>query len=126
MPKPREIEITVRTSGPTLGEIEEDAVGSISVRPTALGLVVSEHVDKIGFFEPALEVVEKDLQPDRIRFVVRFAGELTKPLEEVVRGYKIGCFKIAREYRLISPIDPQPLFDAGFASRPVLPDAKRA
>ena len=117
MPKPREIEITVRTSGPTLGEIVEDAVGGISVRPTALGLVVSEHVDKIGFFEPALEVVEKDLQPDRIRFVVRVVGEMRKPLEEIVRGYRIGCFKIAREYHLIDQQDPRPLFAEGFAAR---------
>lgn len=117
MAKPREIEVVVKAAGPILGEIVEDAVGGISVRPTALGLVVSEHVDKIGFFESALEVVEKEILPDAIRFVVRVEGELAKPLEEIVRGYRIGCFKIAREYRLIDPGDPRPLFVEGVSVR---------
>ena len=84
-----------------------------------LGLVVSEHVDKIGFFEPGVEVLGKEMLPDRVRFTVRLAEERSKPLEEIVRGYRIGCFKIAREYRLVTPADPRPIFGEGFSWREI-------
>ena len=85
-----------------------------------LALVVGEHVDKLPLFEPGLRVLDKEVTPDEVRFVletnradrnVRFPGG--KSLEEIVRGYKIGCFKIAREYRLISKEDAMPLFAEG-------------
>ena len=79
-------------------------------RFSPLGLVVAEHVDKIGFFEPALAVIDKEVQPDAIRFTLRIIGALHKPLEEILRGYRIGCFRIAREYHLIRPDDPAPIF----------------
>lgn len=82
-----------------------------------LGLVVSEHVDKIGFFEPGIEVLGKEILPDCVRFTVRLPEKRSKPLEEIVRGYRIGCFKIAREYRLVTPADPRPIFGEGFAWR---------
>lgn len=37
-----------------------------------------------------------------------------KSVEEIVRGYKIGCFKIAREYKLITPTDSRPIFGEFF------------
>lgn len=79
-------------------------------RPTPLGLIVSEHVDKIGFFEPTVAVVEKELLPDRIRFVLRHDEQMHQRLDEIVRGYRIGCFRIAREYNIVSPADSNPIF----------------
>ena len=85
-----------------------------------LALVVGEHIDKLPLFEPGLRVLDKEVTPDEVRFTletnraernVRFPGG--KPLEEIVRGYKIGCFKIAREYKLISKEDEAPLFAEG-------------
>lgn len=81
-------------------------------RFSPLGLVVAEHVDKIAFFEPAVTVVDKEVQPDAIRFTLRIIEPLQKPLEEILRGYRIGCFRIAREYRLIRSDDSTPIFDA--------------
>lgn len=101
-------EITIRmTTTRRFGEMTPDGF-----RFSPLGLVVAEHVDKIAFFEPAVTVVDKDVQPDAIRFTLRIIDPLQKPLEEILRGYRIGCFRIAREYRLIRPDDSAPLFDA--------------
>jgi len=33
-----------------------------------------------------------------------------KSLNEIVRGYRIGCFRIAREYGLVAPDDPTRIF----------------
>lgn len=81
---------------------------------TPLGLVVGEHIDKLGFFEPALTVCDKTIESSRLTFTVRCADTLSKPLEEIVRGFRIGCFRIAREYGLVSPEDESPLFADGF------------
>jgi len=43
------IEITLQTARP----LSEESAAPLS-RLTPLGLVVSEHVDKIGFFEPTV------------------------------------------------------------------------
>lgn len=114
----RSLEIEIPAGGADLfGSREGTSEAGIALSP--LGLVVSEHADKIGFFEPAVEVLDKEVLPDRIRIVLRVADGLTKPLEEIVRGYRIGCFKIAREYGLITPTDPSPIFGEGFACREV-------
>ena len=84
-----------------------------------LGLVVSEHIDKIGFFEPGVEVLGKEILPDRVRFALRLGDACGKSLEEIVRGYRIGCFRIAREYRLVTPSDPCPIFGEGFVRREI-------
>ncbi len=81
-------------------------------RLSPIGLVVSEHVDKIALMEPGVEVVEKEVFPSRIRFVLRLSPTVAKPVEEIARGYRIGCFRIAREYRLVTPGDPRPIFTA--------------
>lgn len=81
-------------------------------RFSPLGLVVAEHIDKIAFFEPGLSVIDKEIQPDALRFALRITGSLQKPLEEILRGYRIGCFRIAREYHLIRPDDSTPIFEA--------------
>lgn len=93
------IEIVLRTR-PSLGE--ETAEG---FRFSPLGLVVAEHVDKIAFFEPSVSVLEKEVRPDRIRFTLLRRSDAQKPLDEIIRGYRIGCFRIAREYHLIAPGD---------------------
>jgi len=112
------VEITVLSTGRPF--VEEDG------RPTAFGMVVCEHVDKIGFFEPSVEVVEKELLCDGIRFALRIGDGLQKPLGEIVRGFKIGCFRIAREYGLVAADDARPIFKPDFemltkvAVRPLL------
>ena len=96
-----------------------DGASEAGIALSPLGIVVSEHADKIGFFEPAVEILDKEVLPDRIRIVVRVADGPTKPLEEIVRGYRIGCFKIAREYGLVTPTDSSPIFGEGFACREI-------
>jgi len=78
---------------------------------TALGLVVSEHVDKLALFEPAVRVLKKNVTEDAVSFTLDIAENCPKSLDEIVRGYRIGCFRIAREYRLVSPDDPMPIFE---------------
>lgn len=103
-------EIVVWSAGRPFAESVEAADGTFSVVPTPLGLVVGEHVDKIGYFERAVEVVEKEILPDRLRFTLRLSDEATKPVSEIVRGFKVGCFRIAREYGLVSKEDDLPIF----------------
>ncbi len=86
-------------------------------RLSPIGLVVAEHADKIALMEPGVEVVEKEVFPDKIRFVLRLSDAVVKQVEEIVRGYKIGCFRIAREYRLVSPDDSRPIFTACFQEK---------
>lgn len=83
---------------------------------TPLGLVVSEHVDKLGFFEPSVTVCDKTVLPDRLVFTLRLDDTVQKTLDEIVRGFRIGCFRIAREYKLITPDDPTSIFAEGFAA----------
>jgi len=112
------LEIEIPAGGADrFGSREAATAAGIALSP--LGLVVSEHADKIGFFEPAVEILDKEVLPDRIRIVVRVADGPTKPLEEIVRGYRIGCFKIAREYGLVTPTDSSPIFGEGFACREI-------
>lgn len=110
----RELEIEIPANGSRFGSDEGASEAGIALSP--LGLVVSEHVDKIGFFEPGVEVLDKEILPDRIRFTLRIGDDVGKSVEEIVRGYKIGCFKIAREYKLITPADPRPIFGEGFTA----------
>ena len=110
----REIEVEIPANGNRFGSDEGASGAGIALSP--LGLVVSEHVDKIGFFELGVEVLDKEILPDRIRFTLRMENDGGKSVEEIVRGYKIGCFKIAREYKLITPADPQPIFGEGFSA----------
>lgn len=109
----REVEIEIPANGNRFGSDEGASGAGIALSP--LGLVVSEHVDKIGFFELGVEVLDKEILPDRIRFTLRIGDDAGKSVEEIVRGYKIGCFKIAREYKLITTTDPRPIFGEGFS-----------
>lgn len=105
-------EVIVRSAGKPFAE-PGDGPGGI-MRPTALGMVVGEHVDKIGFFEPGVEILWKEVEADGIRFALKRKGAAGTSLDEIVRGFKIGCFKIAREYGLIRAGDDMPIFAPGF------------
>ena len=83
----------------------------------ALALVIGEHVDKLSFYEPNLTVVEKEVTLESVRFLFMVDGKLTKTIEEIIRGYKIGVFKIAREYGLVSKSDREPIFASSFTIR---------
>ena len=85
---------------------------------TPIGLVIAEHVDKIAFFEPSVTVLEKEVLPSALRFTLRLAASASKPLDEIVAGFKIGCFKIAREYGLVTPGDATPLFPNNEGNKP--------
>ena len=113
----RTVQITLRANR-TLGTASDsDAVLTL----TPLGLVISEHIDKISFFEPAIAVCDKTITPDAVTFVLRCDEALAKSLEEVVRGFRIGCFHIAREYKLVSTDDPAPIFAEGFEVQELAP-----
>jgi len=47
---------------------------------------------------------------DGVRFVLRCRDGMRKSVEEIVRGFRIGCFKVAREYGLVRPQDKMPIF----------------
>lgn len=113
----RTVQITLHANR-TLGTASES--GALP-ELTPLGLVISEHIDKIGFFEPAVTVCDKTIAPDAVTFVLRCDEALAKPLEDVVRGFRIGCFRIAREYKLITPDDPTSIFAEGFAAEELMP-----
>ena len=68
----RILEVEIPAGGADrFGSREGASEAGIALSP--LGLVVSEHADKIGFFEPVVEVLEKEVLPDRIRIVLRVA-----------------------------------------------------
>ena len=68
----RILEVEIPAGGADrFGSREGASEAGIALSP--LGLVVSEHVDKIGCFEPAVEVLDKEVLPDRIRIVLRVA-----------------------------------------------------
>lgn len=111
------LEITIRTAGRPFDEEFAESDGTLAVRLTALGLVISEHVDKIAFFEPSVTVLSKEVGGDSVRFVLRRANAAGKSMDDIVRGFKIGCFKIAREYGLVDVQDAKPIFAPGFEMR---------
>lgn len=80
----REVEIEIPANGDRFGTFEGASEAGIALSP--LGLVVSEHVDKIGFFEPGVEVRDKEILPDRIRFKLRMGNDGG----EVRRGDRSG------------------------------------
>ena len=60
----RTVQITLRANR-TLGTASDsDALLTL----TPLGLVISEHIDKISFFEPAIAVCDKTITPDAVTF----------------------------------------------------------
>lgn len=113
----RTVQITLRANRALGTASDSDALLTL----TPLGLVISEHIDKISFFEPAITVCDKTVLPDRLVFTLRLDDTVQKTLDEIVRGFRIGCFRIAREYKLISPADPTPIFAEGFAAEELVP-----
>ena len=113
----RTVQITLRANRALGTAAEAGALLAL----TPLGLVVSEHVDKLGFFEPSVTVCDKTVLPDRLIFTLRLDDTVQKTLDEIVRGFRIGCFRIAREYKLISPADPTPIFSEGFEAEELVP-----
>ncbi len=75
-----------------------------------LGLIVSEHVDKLAFLEPGVRVVGKEVTATELRFTLAPGASVTKLLDEIIRGYKIGCFRIAWEYQLLSSAHSEHIF----------------
>jgi len=63
-----------------------------------LGEAIACHVDRLPEFSPELEVLAKRVMPDHLHLVLRVRRRLAKPLGEHLRGFKIGCTKIARAF----------------------------
>ncbi len=99
------VEITLHTTG---RKFMADGV------LTPLGLVVSEHIDKLAFLEPGVQIVSKEVTERALRFSLRLSDSVAKSLDEIIYGYKIGCFRRAREYNLISPKDPTSIFQPDY------------
>ncbi len=97
----------------TTNRVLTEADGSL----TPLGLVVCEHIDKIPLFEPGVVVRGKEVRGTAVRFALTLPPGFAKPFALLVKGYKIGCFKIAREYRLLRKEENLPIFADGFAVR---------
>ncbi len=77
---------------------------------SSLGLIVSEHVDKLAFLEPGVRVLGKEVRATELRFTLAVGASVTKSPDEIIRGYKIGCFRIAREYQLLSSTHREHIF----------------
>jgi len=69
--------------------------GDIELSP--LGGAVEAHVRRIPEFSPEIEVLAARVMPDHLHVVLRVRRRLSKPLGEQLRGFKIGCTKLARE-----------------------------
>ena len=64
--------------------------------PTELGRRVEAHACRIPEFSPEIEVLGVQCMPEHLHMVLRVRCKMEKPLGEHLRGFKIGCTKIAR------------------------------
>jgi len=69
--------------------------GEIELSP--LGKAVESHVRRINEFSPEIEVMAVRVMPDHVHVVLKVRRRLKKPLGEHLRGFKIGCTKLARQ-----------------------------
>ncbi len=89
-------------SRPLLGEVRREdsamdgqAPGRALFIPTELGRQVEAHVWRITEFTPEIEVLGVQCMPEHLHMVLRVDRRMAKPLGEHLRGFKIGCTKIA-------------------------------
>ena len=92
-------------SHPLLGEVRRAIDGAAQFLPTELGRRVEEHAHRIPEHSPDIEVRGVQCMPEHLHMVLRVRNHMAKPLGEHLRGFKIGCTKIAR--KLLPPIDGQ-------------------
>ena len=78
---------------PILGEV----VGPpVEMRPSELGAAIVAHARRLPEFTPEIKVLGVQLMPDHLHFVLQVIRRMAKPLGEQLRGFKIGCTKLAR------------------------------
>jgi hypothetical protein len=85
-------------SQPLLGDVrrEDSAMdGRALFTPTELGRRVEAHAWRIPEFTPEIEVLGVQCMPEHLHMVLRVDRRMAKPLGEHLRGFKIGCTKIA-------------------------------
>ena len=85
-------------------EKDSSIYGQALFIPTELGQRVEAHVYRIPEFSPEIEVLGVQCMPEHLHMVLRVRSKMEKPLGEHLRGFKIGCTKIARS-AVHSPID---------------------
>ena len=76
----------------------------------ALALIVGERVDTIAYRESGVRVIEKHVLREGVRFTLEVESTVTKPIDEIIRAYRIGVFNTLREYNLVSRDGCQPVF----------------
>lgn len=76
-------------------ELHPPMDGRALFTPTELGRRVEAHVWRIPEFTPEIEVLGVQCMPDHLHMVLRVSRRMAKPLGEHLRGFKIGCTKIA-------------------------------
>lgn len=78
---------------PILGEV----VGPpAEMRPSELGAAIVAHARRLPEFTPEIKVLGVQLMPDHLHVVLQVVRRMAKPLGERLRGFKIGCTKLAR------------------------------
>lgn len=101
----------------TLNDRRSRALGRLYGPPgeielTRLGKAVEAHVRRIAEFSPEIEVIAARVMPDHLHVVLRVRRQLKKPLGEHLRGFKIGCTKLARELGAIADVPSSSGIDA--------------
>ena len=98
---------------PTLGHSRSGSVlgrSRPSIEPTPFGQTALDALAEMPRLYPQVEIIETQLMPDHIHFIVFVKSPLSKPLGALVRGFKAGA---AKRWKALSP-DIVPEWADGF------------
>lgn len=90
--------LTLNVDGwkPVLGELAGDAERA-RIEASALGIRVSQEIQRIPQFYPQIKILAKQIMPDHLHVVLQAIEPLPVALGLVVRGLKQGCNRAWRE-----------------------------
>lgn len=78
------------------------------VEPTSVGLMVEHTWREIPIYNPEITVLDFQLMPDHLHGLIRVNTPLTKPLGQIIRGYKMRCTSLYRALMHDEQVIPLP------------------
>lgn len=90
-----------------------------TISPTPFGLAVLEALAEMPRLYPQVKIIESQLMPEHLHFVIFVQQPLEKPLGALIRGFKAGATK---RWRLIS--GESPVWAEGFQDTILLRDGQ--
>lgn len=98
--------LTLNVDGwkPVLGELAGD-VERARIEASALGIRVSQEIQRLPQFFPQIKILAKQIMPDHLHVVLQVMEPLPVALGLVVRGLKQGCNRAWREVILAASED---------------------